>query len=85
MKRLASQVDTIILVNNSPIVSLNFIQDIYGNLTSIEVVNLEKNYGLAFAHNTGLEIATNRGCEYALLFDQDSLPERGMVKKCCRY
>jgi rhamnosyltransferase len=76
---LSRQVDLIIIVNNSPCASLGISAKGYG--TSIETLDLDKNYGIAYAQNIGLERAALLGFQYALLMDQDSIPEDNMVAK----
>jgi rhamnosyltransferase len=61
------------------------------NLTEISVlmrwhpealfISLGDNLGLAYAQNIGLKHALGEGFEFALLLDQDSLPDSGFVRK----
>ena len=47
----------------------------------VEFVNLKNNYGLAYAQNIGLKHALKHHFEFALLLDQDSLPQTGFVER----
>ncbi|MCY1218936.1 rhamnosyltransferase [compost metagenome] len=42
---------------------------------------LASNVGVAAAQNRGIELARQRGADYVLLMDHDSLPQEGMVKR----
>lgn len=43
------------------------------------VIELGSNYGIAYAHNIGIDWARAQGARYVLLMDQDSIPTTGMV------
>jgi rhamnosyltransferase len=47
----------------------------------ITLITLEKNYGIARAINRGIEFARADGHEYAMLFDQDSVPQEGLMEE----
>jgi rhamnosyltransferase len=47
----------------------------------ITFIPLNKNYGIAFAINRGIEAARTDQHEYAMLFDQDSLPQEGLMEE----
>lgn len=47
----------------------------------LEFINLKHNYGLAYAQNIGLKYALKHRFEFALLLDQDSLPQTGFVQR----
>jgi rhamnosyltransferase len=76
---VSRQAGLIIIVNNSPDVPLSIGSKSQG--TSIETINLDKNYGIAYAQNIGIERAALLGFQYVLLMDQDSIPEVNMVEK----
>jgi len=44
-----------------------------------EIVELGENFGIAHAQNAGIERARERGTEFVLLLDQDSIPAPDMV------
>lgn len=71
LERLQQQVQWLIVVDNGSVGNV-----IQGNHY---FVGLEENKGIAFAHNIGIELAKDMGAEFALLFDQDSLPSADMV------
>lgn len=79
INRISRQVGLIIIVNNSSTVPIDIENNRYG--TSIEIINLDKNYGIAYAQNIGLERVVLLDFQYALLMDQDSIPEVNMVEK----
>lgn len=49
------------------------------NTNAIEIILLGENRGIAAAQNVGIEWARNRGAEFVLLMDQDSIPSTSMV------
>lgn len=73
LDRLRQQVDWLIVVDNGSV----------GNVAQGEhhFIGLEENKGIAFAHNTGIELAKKMGARFVLLFDQDSVPEIDMVSR----
>jgi len=46
-----------------------------------EIVRNTSNVGLAFAQNQGINKAREIGAEHVILFDQDSIPEPGMIEQ----
>jgi rhamnosyltransferase len=76
---LIGQVDHIVVVDNASTLDVRqLVVDIPTN--KIEVVALPENLGLATAQNVGLRMAQVSGVSYAILFDQDSIPDAGMVE-----
>jgi rhamnosyltransferase len=74
------QVDRICIVDNGSDLSL---ADHLTNLPfahRIETERLDRNFGVAYAQNRGLERVCARGPRYALILDQDSVPSEGMVR-----
>ena len=51
---------------------------------STQLVRLDRNHGIAYAQNIGLRKALAGDYEFALLLDQDSLPDDGFVEKSIR-
>jgi rhamnosyltransferase len=49
-----------------------------------QLVRLNRNYGIAYAQNIGLHTALAADYEFALLLDQDSLPDADFVEKSQR-
>ena len=74
----AEQVEGIVIVNNSPKVSLNDL--LQAADTPIHLITLEENMGIAYAQNIGIEWAISQNAQYVLLLDQDSTPLPGMVQ-----
>ncbi len=72
----AEQVEGIVIVNNSPKVSLNDL--LQAADTPIHLITLEENMGIAYAQNIGIEWAISQNAQYVLLLDQDSTPLPGM-------
>lgn len=76
---LVAQVERVILVDNA---SASDIDGLVAGIRSdkIEVIALEENLGLSAAQNIGLRKAQSDGVDFAILFDQDSIPESRMVE-----
>lgn len=79
---LLGQVQNIIYVDNG---SENYI-DIYGSLDEMKTdrmticfIHNEKNCGLGFAHNQGIEKARELNTDYVLILDHDSVLKKGFV------
>lgn len=45
----------------------------------VKLIALDKNYGIAKALNIGVESACRDQHQFAILFDQDSMPEEGLI------
>lgn len=78
LKAVVPQVDSIVVVDNGSD------RDVAGCLAAqkdpkLNAVFLSENLGIAAAHNAGIRWARERGAEYVLLMDQDSVPDEGMV------
>ncbi|WP_312213141.1 glycosyltransferase family 2 protein [Pseudescherichia sp.] len=74
LQSLVGQVDCCIIVDNG---SLNIVE-IEGlhKEFSFDLIKLEKNFGLAYAQNVGINHAIEtKGADYLLLLDQDSILE----------
>ncbi len=46
-----------------------------------KLIALGENRGIAAAQNRGIALARSLGCEYVLLLDHDSIPEKDLLKK----
>jgi rhamnosyltransferase len=75
---LAGQVGEIVVVDNSTTVSLTEFQ---GYKCSVNLIKLGGNYGIARAHNIGIQYARDNGYKNVILMDQDSLAAPDMVEK----
>ena len=76
LKSVEPQVKHVIMVDNgSP--SLKALKKTSG----LDVIRLQKNYGLAYAQNIGVERAVALNVDHVLFLDQDSLPYPDMVKR----
>jgi rhamnosyltransferase len=77
---VAADVARIILFANSPLdraVSDQIAKSAPGTPTTF--ITPGENLGLGRAYNSIIELALREGAEFALLFDQDSMPSQGMV------
>ena len=81
LDQLRKQCTEVLVVDNTPRAR----DDAFEQIQQIEsgsqprLVRLGDNAGIAAALNVGLEVAMAEGFDYALLSDQDSLPDAGMV------
>ena len=73
----SQQVDRLVVVNNSPKISLETCLPDLGE--HIHLITLQENMGIAYAQNIGIEWVISQKAEYVLLLDQDSMPTSGMV------
>lgn len=76
LRQLRRQTQHIIVVDNH---SSNDIERIPPDLSSIEIIKLNSNVGVASAQNVGIRRACALGARYVAIFDQDSLPQEGMI------
>lgn len=81
LKRLLNsirpQVTDLVIVDNS----LNFDFSTTLNDTPCILLPLHDNFGIAHAQNVGISLARERGADYVLLLDQDSIPAPDMVDR----
>lgn len=78
---LQYQVSEVVVVDNG---SSNSFRDWVISLDSripFHLVVLGENKGVAAAQNVGISFALNRGAEYVILFDHDSVPAGDMVSR----
>lgn len=66
---VAKQVDAVVLINNDG----NHYAGEFSYFENIEEHVLNDNFGIAFAQNVGMRIAVERGYEYVMLSDQDTV------------
>ncbi len=69
LESIASQVDKIYIVDNTP--SRDTRLELFKS-EKIEVIYLEENFGIAYALNVGIKKALKNGVEYIMLSDQDT-------------
>ena len=87
LDRLRSQVDEVIVVDNTPgtdnpqMAALIAATSGHADCT---LIRLGENAGLARALNEGCRRALASGADFLLLSDQDSLPSENMVRELCR-
>lgn len=81
LENIAPQVQYIVIVDNGSDTSIikTIMEDTKGAPT--ELIELGHNYGIATAHNKGIEWAKNNNCTHILIMDQDSTPGHNMVEK----
>ncbi|WP_386083004.1 glycosyltransferase family 2 protein [Vreelandella sp. F11] len=78
--RLASQVETVLIVDNGSDEDLANWSD--GRPQSADhIIALDENRGIAAAQNVGIAWAKQQGATHVLLMDQDSLPAPNMLEK----
>lgn len=82
LQSLSSQVDRLVVIDNSPPSNDSAFELVRKSGVDIERVNLLRlgdNLGIATALNLGIELAISEGANWLLLSDQDSLPAPDMV------
>lgn len=77
MNRLQDQVDNIVVVDNFSKNILKIKEII--KKTDINLIDLPKNTGIAYAQNKGIAYAQEQLAEYVMLMDQDTVLPRGAV------
>ena len=83
-KSLYNQVNSIVFSDNSEDVGIkedikNWIDQL--SSSDITYLDLNKNHGIAYAQNRGIEIAKEYGARFVLLLDQDSALPNNMVSE----
>jgi rhamnosyltransferase len=80
MATLCAQIGSVVVVDNNSGSdfkrSLTYTEKAY---PCVKIVLLDKNYGIAYAQNRGLDIVIPSGKKYVLFLDHDSVPARDMV------
>jgi len=77
---LQSQSVECVIVDNAS-ENIDEVQDSLTKYSNAQIESLTQNFGLAYAHNQGIEIAKKGGFNHVLLLDQDSVPLPDMVKR----
>jgi rhamnosyltransferase len=82
---LAPQLERIVVVDNTPF-NDSCVEDLIDelSLTSVKLIGLGRNLGIAKALNVGIEEAMQSGATHVLLSDQDSVPHSDMVNGLLR-
>lgn len=83
LEAIRPQVEGVIIVDNGSEKARDWLRELSAP-PRCELVELERNLGVAAAHNQGIERARALGSEFVLLFDQDSLPAPDMVAELTR-
>lgn len=83
LRVLTRQVDLTVVVDNGSSLNLQPCLDRFSP-HHVALIALDKNMGIAFAQNRGIEVARERNAQFVLLMDQDSLPKDDMVQKLLR-
>ncbi len=81
LDRLTSQVEWIVIIDNSEIKSLELKEIVRKNFGRVHLIRMESNAGVAAAQNRGIGWARNKGFTFVLLVDQDSIPAPDMISK----
>lgn len=79
--RLLDENVDVLVVDNGSANSEDLTVELHKYGTRVTLMKLEKNFGIAYAQNRGIEVAIQQNFQYVLLMDQDSLPESYMVYK----
>lgn len=80
IKELSKNIDRVIICNNSPNVSLAYLENFFDTL---KVFDFYENLGIAKAQNIGMQYAFNNKAEFVIQFDQDSIVSINMIKLLC--
>jgi len=78
------QVDRVIVVDNGSGESLEESLLEFTATKRVVLRRLGRNFGVAYAHNRGLEEVVASGYRWALILDQDSIPAPDMVERLVR-
>ena len=72
---IAKQVSHVIIIDNGNTVFL------FENIDNLIIINLGKNYGIAYAQNRGIELAKQKKADFILLSDQDTVYPEDFISK----
>lgn len=85
LSSLADQVDTVIVVDNTPYGSVGAIEVVErSGISNVNLVSIGSNLGVAKALNIGIEEGLRLKATYFVFSDQDSLPQSGMISGLLR-
>lgn len=65
-------VEHMVIIDNSSVDNRSLVDEIVSTSSSIAYYSEQKNLGLAKGFNIGIDILSDKGCKWALLFDADS-------------
>jgi rhamnosyltransferase len=85
IKAVTEQVDTLIIVDNGSDDETLKTLEIVEAQHLAKVLRLDRNYGIAFALNRGVEILLLENVNWIVTFDQDSTPINSMVKNMLEF
>jgi rhamnosyltransferase len=80
VESIRSQVHMLVFVDNGSTSAVVGVLENLASTTGATLVRFEENKGIAAAHNAGIRIADEGGCDYVLLLDHDSQPASDMVR-----
>jgi rhamnosyltransferase len=80
IRAVANQVSTLIIVDNGSDAETLKILELIEIQKLATVLRLDRNYGIAYALNRGVEILLLENANWIITFDQDSTPLEGMVQ-----
>jgi rhamnosyltransferase len=80
IERLLEQVSNVVWVDNDSDINLAPYIKLFP-ASRLHCIILEKNHGIAYAQNKGIELALESKATHVLLMDHDSLPGQKMVDK----
>ncbi len=81
LQKIAAQVERTVVVDNGSEISPSVTIKRIDSKSAIDLIELEENYGLGVAQNTGIRKAAEHGAQFVIIFDQDSDPSEDMVEK----
>ncbi len=77
-----NQVDELLIVDNNSIQTIDWVNDMFKNIT---LIKNKKNVGIAGALNQGINYFNLKGYNWVLTLDQDSRIEEKYIKKAQQY
>ena len=82
LSKIAKQVDFIVIVDNASRDFLSWQLESFCKTLGIEIciITSQKNVGLGAGFNMGISKVRSLDFHYVILFDQDSIPQEGMIK-----
>jgi rhamnosyltransferase len=75
IQSIAKQVSHVIIIDNG---NTSFL---FKNIDNLILINLGKNYGIAYAQNYGIELAKQHNADFVLLSDQDTIYPPDFISK----
>lgn len=80
------QVEEIIIVDDgNAVANVEKLRRWFDGVSKVTVWHQPTNTGIAAALNIGVKIAHEKGYEWMLTLDDDSIPDKGMVERLCEY